>query len=177
MKFRLTLMLASVTLLVLAGCGKKDAAPLAVSNNAPATPAQPPQSAQPQAPAVKEVEITANDAMKFNVTRIEATPGQEIKVVLVNIGSMPKAAMGHNWILLKKGVDSKAFVAAAVTAGATDYFPAAKAEEVIAHTKLLGPKQTDEVTFKAPTEPGEYEFICSFPAHYVSGMKGVLVVK
>lgn len=177
MKSRLTLTLVSSALLLLAGCGKKESAAPAASNDTPANPAQPAQTAAPAAPAVQEVEITANDAMKFSVTRIETKPGQEMKVVLVNIGSMPKAAMGHNWVLLKKGVDAKAFVAAAVTAGATDYLPTSQAGDIIAHTKLLGPKQTDEVSFKAPTEPGEYEFICSFPAHYISGMKGVLVVK
>ncbi len=66
---------------------------------------------------------------------------------------------------------------AAVMAAATDYFPAAKADQSIAHTKMLGPKQSDEIAFTAPSEPGEYPFICSFPAHYLAGMKGVMVVK
>ncbi len=155
--------------LALAGCGKSadPAAPAASAATTAAAPASGPLT----------VEITANDQMKFNITRIEAKAGQEMKVVLTNIGSMPKAAMGHNWILLKKGADAQAFVNAAVAAMASDYFPADKAGEVIAHTKLLGPKQTDEVAFTAPTEPGEYQFICSFPAHFVGGMKGVLVVK
>ena len=165
------LLLPVVALAFVAGCGKQPEAA------APTAAASPAASAAPAAPAVLTVEITANDAMKFNVTRFEVSPGQEVKLVLVNIGSMPKAAMGHNLVLLKKGVDSKAFVDAAVSAMANDYFPAAKADQVIAHTKLLGPKQTDEITFTAPTEPGEYIYLCSFPAHYVSGMKGLLVVK
>lgn len=173
MKLPVTTTLLSSALLLLAGCGKKEtAAPVATSSPPAAS-----VPAAPAAPALLTVEITANDAMKFSVTRIEAKPGQEVKVVLVNIGSMPKAAMGHNFVLLKKDADPKAFVDAAVAAMATDYFPAAKADQVIAHTKLLGPKQTDEITFKAPTEPGEYPFVCSFPAHFVSGMKGVLVVQ
>jgi azurin len=85
--------------------------------------------------------------------------------------------MAHNWVLLKKGVDGKAFSDAAVTATATDYIPAAQADQIIAHTKLLGAKQSDEITFKAPTEPGEYVFLCTFPAHYLTGMHGVMVVK
>jgi azurin len=167
------LLLPFVALAVLAGCGKQSetAAPAAA-----ATPAAS-ASAAPAAPAVMTVEITANDAMKFKVTRFEVSPGQDVKLVLVNIGSMPKAAMGHNLVLLKKDADVKAFVDAAVSAMATDYFPAAKADQVIAHTKMLGPKQTDEITFTAPTEPGEYTYLCSFPAHFVSGMKGVMVVR
>ena len=115
--------------------------------------------------------------MKYNLNRIEAKPGQEIKVILTNIGTMPKVAMAHNFVLLQKGVDPKAFADAAVAAIATDYIPAAMADKVIAKTKLLGPKQTDEITFKVPTEPGEYNFLCSFPAHFLTGMKGVLVVQ
>ena len=115
--------------------------------------------------------------MKFNLTRLEVTAGQDVTVSLTNMGNMPKVAMGHNWVLLKKEADIKAFNDAAVMAAVTDYVPAALASQVIAHTKLLGPKQSDEVKFKAPTEPGEYVYLCTFPAHYLSGMKGVLVVK
>ncbi len=149
---------------LLAGCGKKEdsaAAPAASAN----------------ASAVATLEFTANDSMKYNVTRAEVKAGQEVKVVLTNIGSMPKAAMGHNWVLLKKGVDGKAVSDAAVAAAATDYIPDSQKDNIIVHTKVLGPKQTDEITFKAPTEPGEYVFLCTFPAHYVAGMHGVLVVK
>ena len=156
--------------LVLAGCGKKDeAAATASTASAPA--------AAPAAAAVANIELTANDSMKFNQTRFEVSAGQEVKVTMTNLGTMPKVAMGHNFILLKKGTDLKAFTDAAIMAAATDYIPASLADQIIAHTKLLGPKQSDEVTFKAPTEPGEYPFICSFPAHYLSGMKGVIVVK
>lgn len=115
--------------------------------------------------------------MKFNLTRFEVKAGQEVKVTLTNLGSLPKAAMGHNLVLLTKGTDPKAFADAAVMAAATDYIPASLSGQVIAHTKMLGPKQSDEITFKAPTEPGEYHFLCSFPAHFLSGMKGVMVVQ
>lgn len=151
--------------LLLTGCGKKnDTAATAAGSSASAS-------------AVATLEFTANDSMKFNMLRVEVRAGQQVKVILTNIGSMPKAAMGHNWVLLAKGADGKAYADAAVGAAATDYIPAALNSSMIAHTKMLGPKQTDEITFTAPTEPGEYNFLCSFPAHYVAGMHGVLVVK
>jgi azurin len=159
MKNPLLLSLCAASLL-LAGCGQKNesaAAPAATANSA--------------------VELTANDSMKFNLTRFEVKAGQEVTLSLTNMGNMPKAAMAHNWVLLKKGADPKAFADAAVMAAATDYLPPALADQVIAHTKLLGPKQTDEIKFTAPTEPGEYPFVCSFPAHFVAGMTGVMVVK
>ena len=146
--------------LLLAGCGQKE-----------------PAAAPASASAVATFEFTANDTMKFNLTRIEVKAGQDVKVTLTNTGSMPKAAMAHNWVLLKKGTDAKAFTDAAVTAQATEYIPAALSEQIIARTKLLGAKQSDEISFKAPTEPGEYPFVCTFPAHYLSGMQGVMVVK
>ena len=157
-----------VLVLLLAGCGKSDNA--AVSAPASAAPSTPAGS------SVLAVEITANDSMKFNLTKIEAKAGQEIKITLTNIGTMPKTAMGHNFVVLQKGTDLKAFSDAAVAAAATDYIPASMADKIVAHTKLLGGKQSDEITFKL-TEAGEYPFLCSFPAHYLVGMKGVIVVQ
>lgn len=150
--------------LLLSACGKKEETAAASTGAASAS-------------AVATLEFTANDSMKFNQTRVEVRAGQQVKVILTNIGSMPKAAMGHNWVLLQKGSDGKAFADAAVGAAATDYLPSSLQSQVLAHTKMLGPKQTDEITFTAPTEPGEYPFLCSFPAHFVAGMHGVLVVK
>jgi azurin len=123
------------------------------------------------------VEITAGDNMKFNVTSIEAKAGEQLTVVLTNIGSQPKEVMGHNWILLKPGTDVEAFDKAAALAKASDYFPADLAGSVLAHIPLLGPRKSGEITFTVPSAPGEYPFLCSFPAHYQVGMKGVLVVK
>ncbi|HWA26163.1 MAG TPA: plastocyanin/azurin family copper-binding protein [Lacunisphaera sp.] len=156
--------------LVLTGCGKKEEASTA---NA-ATPAK---SDTAPAAAVANIELTANDSMKYSQTSFEVKAGQEVKVTLTNMGTMPKTAMGHNFVLLKKGVDPKSIADAAITAAATDYVPAAKADDIIAHTKLLGPKESAEITFKAPTEPGEYTFLCTFPAHYLAGMKGTITVK
>jgi azurin len=176
MKFHLTLTLIASGL-VLAGCGKKEA-PAAASAPTAAPAASAPAAAPAAAtPAAAVIEITANDAMKFSITRFEVAAGQQVKLTLRNIGTMPKQAMGHNLVVLKKDTDAKAFADAAVMAAATDYFPAAKADQAIAHTKLLGPKQSEEIVFTAPTEAGEYPFICSFPAHFIAGMKGVMVVK
>lgn len=147
--------------LALAGCGQKESAPASTA----------------QASGPRTIEITANDAMKFSVTSIEAKPGEELTVVLTNIGTQPIQVMGHNWTLLKAGVDVEAFDKAAAQAQATEYFPEQLKDEVIAHTKLLAPRKSDSVTFKAPDKPGDYPFLCTFPAHYQIGMKGTLTVK
>ncbi|MDB6113447.1 MAG: azu 1 [Lacunisphaera sp.] len=162
---KLLLLSAAACSLLLAACGPKN-------ESTAATPAPAGNTA-----AATTFDFTANDSMKYNIDRIEVKAGADITVTLTNMGNMPRTAMAHNWILLKKGTDAKAFVDSAVTAAATDYIPAAASDQIIIHTKLLGPKQSDELKFKAPTEPGEYPFVCSFPAHYLSGMHGVMVVK
>ena len=129
------------------------------------------------AAAPRVIEITANDAMKFSVTAIEAKVGEEIKIVLTNAGTLPKEAMGHNFVLLKAGSDVNAFSVAAMTARATEFIPESLKDQVIAKTALLGPRKSGEVTFTVPTTPGDYPFLCSFPAHYQVGMKGVLSVR
>ena len=149
----------------LVGCGQKESSSGAAASSAPA-------GAGPRV-----IEITAGDTMKYNISTIEAKPGEELKVVLTNIGTQPVEVMGHNWTLLKAGTDVMAFATAAAVAKDTGYIPAALADEVIVHTKLLGPRKSDEVTFKAPEQPGDYPFLCTFPAHYQVGMKGVLTVK
>ena len=126
--------------------------------------------------APRVIEITANDAMKFSVTAIEAKVGEEIKVVLTNTGTLPKEAMGHNFVLLKAGADVNAFSVAAMTARATEFIPESLKDQVVAKTALLGPRKSDEVTFKL-TAAGVYPFLCSFPAHAGAGMKGTITVK
>jgi azurin len=161
---------------VTTGCAKKDAPDTAAT--AAASTAEATAAAAPTAKAgVRTIEITGGDTMKFNLTKIEAKAGEELKIVLKNIGTQPKEVMGHNWVLLKMGADPAAFAAAAVTAKATDYVPEALKDQIVAHTKLIGPRQSDEITFKVPEAAGDYPFLCSFPAHFQVGMKGVLTVK
>ena len=126
---------------------------------------------------VKTVLITANDNMKYSLTRIEAAPGQKIRVVLKNEGTSPKEVLAHNWVLLKSGADPVAYATQALTAKDEGYQPKALAAEVLAAIPLLGANQTGETTFTAPTLQGNYPFLCSFPAHCQIGMRGELVVK
>lgn len=131
------------------------------------------------APAPRTVKIKSgvDNAMKFNVGVITAAPGETIKVVLTNATTLPKEVMGHNWVLLTAGTDPVAFAAAATGDAANGYIPAKLKEKVLAVIGLLGPNEIGEVTFKVPSAAGEYPFLCSFPAHCVIGMKGMLVVK
>jgi azurin len=162
MKPRL-LVLSALVALVSSGCGQKDASTAS--------------TAAPAAASGQTIEITAGDTMKYSVTQITAKPGEDLKVILTNNGTQPAEVMAHNWVLLKAGTDVAAFDAAAIGAKDTQYIPPALTNEIIAHIDMLGPRKSGEVDFKAPTTPGDYPFLCTFPAHYQVGMKGVLTVK
>ncbi len=127
--------------------------------------------------AQKTVEITGTDKMKFDVTEITAKPGEEITIKLTTDSKLPAAAMSHNVVVLDQGVDARAFSIASASHKDNDYIDPAQEGDVIAHTKLAAGGETVEVTFKAPSKAGDYEYVCTFPGHYVSGMKGVLKVQ
>jgi azurin len=128
-------------------------------------------------PTGRVVDLTGNDQMKYNVNAIAAKPGELLHVRLKNIGTLPKQVMSHNFILLAKGTDVAAFTTAGATAVATGYIDPKFKAKVLTSTPLAGPGETVEVTFKAPAAPGQYTYLCSFPGHFLSGMKGVLTVK
>lgn len=161
---------AVIGALALSGCGKSpDAAPTAEKTEAPGSS----KSSLP----VKDVEVTANDQMKFNVTEIKVQAKQRVKLVFKNVGTMPKQSMGHNFVLLKKGTDTAAFIDAGFAAASTDYIAAEVKDQVIAHTKTLGPGESATLTFTAPSEPGTYTYVCTFPGHFAAGMHGTLIVE
>jgi len=147
-----------------AGCGKNDSAPAAAKSAAAAAPA-----------AGGGIQLTGNDAMKYNLSAISLKAGEEAKITLRNIGTMPKAAMGHNLVILKPGTDVEAFALAAAAEPANDYIPAALEAQIVAHTKMLGPKES--ATLTVTLEAGEYPFLCTFPAHFQVGMKGTITVE
>ena len=123
------------------------------------------------------IDISANDQMKFDVTNITGKVGEKLTLMLTNDGSLPKAAMAHNLVILKPGTDVLAFVGAASKRPADGYIPNDdQATHMIVHTKLLGPGEDDTVSF-TPTAPGVYEYVCTFPAHAAAGMRGKITVQ
>lgn len=145
---------------------------------APTAPTAPAQAANaPTAPAagegaqgpIAELKVSTTGAtMAFDVTKFEVTAGQTVHVVFTN---KTPGALGHNWVLLKPGKEA-AFAASVLDK--PGYFT--DSPDVLAHTDLILPGKSSEATFTAPSEPGNYPYICSFPGHYMM-MKGVLVVK
>ncbi len=53
--------------------------------------------------------------------------------------------------------------------------PYGKGMAILAHTPMSTPGETVQVTFTAPSEPGTYRYICTYPGHYVM-MQGTMTV-
>ncbi len=92
------------------------------------------------------------------------------------------AAVQHNWVLVQGGDDVASAVNDAaqaqvrITRDAAGSVPPADTPGLLVASPMLDPGEEVTFTFQPPG-PGTYEFICTFPGHYVAGMKGVLVVE
>jgi azurin len=104
--------------------------------------------------------------MKYSVTAFEVTPGQKVSITLTNNGTTLKTAGGHNFVVLQKNTNVNRFLEAASLEASYDYLSPASQKDVLASTKLLGPGESDTITFTAPYVPANYDFVCSF-----SGMR------
>lgn len=124
-----------------------------------------------------DIEIEGNDAMQFNKSTIAVpTSCKQFTVKLKHVGKLPKAAMGHNWVLVKAG-DLQGVAADGIAAGVDKGYLKPGDARVIATTKLLGGGESDSVTFDvAKLKAGDsYAYLCSFPGHS-SLMKGTVTL-
>ena len=126
--------------------------------------------------ADKEITIKA-ETLTYDTSEFTVHAGQTVKLTLESTSTLPKAAGGHNLVILAKGTDVAKFATAAMTAQPNDYIPqdAASKAKILAYTKLLDMKEKDTITFTAPAE-GTYDYICTFPGHFAV-MKGKMKVK
>lgn len=124
------------------------------------------------------IEVHSNDAMQFDTKVISIDQScKQFTVNLSHTGKMPRATMGHNWVLTTTA-DMQKVANDGMAAGlGKDYVKAGDAR-VIASTKVIGGGEKTSVTFDtSKLRAGEkYAFFCSFPGHW-SIMKGDLALK
>lgn len=129
----------------------------------------------PALAATCDTEIDGNDALQFSKSSIAVPQScKQFTVKLRHTGKLPKAAMGHNWVL-SRTPDYQGAAADGIAAGLEKNYVKAGDPRVIASTRIIGGGETASVTFDtAKLKAGEaYTFFCSFPGH--SGvMKGAL---
>jgi|GEM_PF-2467757 len=143
-------------------------APKAASK-APAAPAAAAPAASaviPSGPA-QELALTpdAVNPMAYSIKLFNVKAGQPVKLTFSNKAAVP---LPHNVVVGKAG--SKDTLMAAAMKIMTDPNGMAKGyipddcPDIIAHTKLVQPGQSETITFVCPA-PGEYPYMCMFPGH------------
>ncbi|ARS34994.1 plastocyanin/azurin family copper-binding protein [Pontibacter actiniarum] len=112
------------------------------------------------------------EEIRYSKDTLEVKAGALVKLNLVNEGiDMP---MVHNVVFTEPGKYKEVALAAAEVGASGSYVPDSKL--VIAATPMALPGQTVELEFTAPTKPGTYDFVCTYPGHWEK-MNGVLLVK
>lgn len=123
------------------------------------------------------IEVAGLNNMTFDVTEIEAKPGELITIRFTTKTKYTPRQMSHNFVLLKQTVNVQSFIDASEKSAINDFIDPRTEEGVIAHTPMAAGGETVEVTFNAPERPSKYMYVCTFPGHFFAGMKGTLTVK
>jgi azurin len=117
---------------------------------------------------------TIKEAMKYSPAEFKVPAGATVELIFENVD-----AMQHNWVLGALGSQEKIGLAAdkmitAADGAAKNYIPSMP--EVLAFTPLVESDGRVKVVFKAPSVPGNYPFLCTFPGHWRI-MNGVMKVE
>lgn len=122
----------------------------------------------------RPVTIEAGTNLTFKTTSFQVKAGEPIALTFVNPDVVP-----HNWALIKAGTlprvgDLVNKMVAEPDALARHYIP--KTDDVLAYTDLVYPQDRYTIYFRAPSAPGRYPFLCTFPGHWMV-MNGVMIVQ
>ncbi|MDR3636367.1 MAG: plastocyanin/azurin family copper-binding protein [Isosphaeraceae bacterium] len=125
-------------------------------------------------PDARPVTIEAGTNLTFKTTSFQVKAGEPIALTLVNPDVVP-----HNWALIKTGTlprvgDLVNKMVAEPDALARHYIP--KTDDVLAYTDLVYPQDRYTIYFRAPSAPGRYPFLCTFPGHWMV-MNGIMIVQ
>lgn len=132
------------------------------------------RAAEPAASGEQVVTIgTLHGKMRFDVELFQTRPGAKVRLTLKNTDEMQ-----HNLLILARGQNKVLQVAQKAWALGTeavkkDFVP--DSPDVLFHTKVLNPQQSDTITFVAPQQEGDYPYVCTLPGHAFS-MKGIMRV-
>ena len=125
-----------------------------------------------------KVTVDSTDQMSYNTKEIVIDKScKTFTVELTHSGSLPKNVMGHN-LVISKEADMQPIATDGLAAGIDKNYLKDGDARVIAHTKIIGAKETDSLTFDVSklNAAEKYGFFCSFPGH-ISMMKGTITVK
>ncbi|MBM3876172.1 MAG: c-type cytochrome [Verrucomicrobia bacterium] len=116
---------------------------------------------------------TLHEQMFFDKVLLLAEAGKPIELVFENTDAMP-----HNFVLTLPGALDEIGAAAERMQPVPDaqgrlYVPVSP--KILQATKMLNPSESARLRFTAPSAPGDYPYVCTFPGHW-QRMRGVLRV-
>ena len=107
--------------------------------------------------------------LKYNLNNFSVKAGSKVKITFLNPDVIP-----HNLLIVEPG--SRAEIGnQAIAMGADAVKKAPKNSKILHGTKMLEAGQKETLEFTAPSKPGDYEFICTFPGHWAV-MNGIMKV-
>ena len=130
-------------------------------------------------PNLKQIDIGCiPERMQYTVRQFIVRPGQPVKLTLTN-----PDATDHNLVITKPGALAEVGMAANEMArdprnAVSDFIPRSKRDLILHFAPMIGPNRSTRIhvlRFKAPSEPGIYPYVCTFPGHWVV-MNGMMVV-
>lgn len=119
----------------------------------------------------RTITLGTKPGLKFDKEALTVKAGERIKLVFNNNDDMM-----HNMVITRPGAINSVGEAAlklGLAGERVSYVP--NLQEVLFHTRLLGPNQSETIYFVAPNQPGEYPYLCTFPGHY-QVMQGKMIV-
>ncbi len=126
-----------------------------------------------------EITLTADKVQfLYDIKEFTVKPGQKVKIKLVNPAESV-TRQPHNILICKPG--TKDAVGMASNAGLSDpeflttKHAVPESDDVLFASKLVQPGGEDVLEFTAPSEPGDYPYICTYPGHWAI-MNGVMKV-
>ncbi len=114
--------------------------------------------------------LDAGDTVAYSQTTLSAEAGSKITLTFAN----KSTSKNYNWVLAPSGKMLLVVTNGQSQGDTTDYI-APNDPNVIAHTKMLKPGESDTITFNAPPS-GAYQYFCTFPGFYTR-MNGTLTIK
>jgi azurin len=122
----------------------------------------------------RTVTIEVDKNLSYKVRSFTAKAGEPIELTLLNPDSVP-----HNWALVKPGTRAKVGdlvnkIIAEPDAASRHYIP--RTDDVLVYTDVVPAQEQFTIRFRAPSKPGRYPYLCTFPGHWMV-MNGEMIVE
>ncbi len=116
---------------------------------------------------------TVVEKMKYDTPNLTVKAGKKIKLIFANPDFMP-----HNIVLVNPGkADAVAMEALKLGANGFDLGFVPPGKEIIWASKLVDHNAEEVIEFNAPSKPGDYPYVCTFPGHHIIMRGSMKVIK